>query len=161
MIRKNFVGDSGSIDHSHTRCSLPASSLAGIAVLLFAVCSSLTAATLPSGFSETQIAGGLSSPTAMEIAADGRIFVCLQGGQLRVIKNGALLPAPFLSLTVDSAGERGLLGIAFDPNFSSNNFVYVYYTVPGTLATTGSAVSLPTATLRWPGVNSYFSISII
>ena len=134
MIRKNFVGDSGSIDHSHTCCSLPASSLAGIAVLLFAVCSSLTAATLPSGFSETQIAGGLSSPTAMEIAADGRIFVCLQGGQLRVIKNGALLPAPFLSLTVDSAGERGLLGIAFDPNFSSNNFVYVYYTVPGTLA---------------------------
>src|SRR5256884_3323215 len=134
MIRKNFVGDSGSIDHSHTRCSLPASSLAGIAVLLFAVCSSLTAATLPSGFSETQIAGGLSSPTAMEIAADGRIFVCLQGGQLRVIKNGVLLATPFVSLTVDSAGERCLLGVAFDPNFSSNNFVYVYYTVPGTLA---------------------------
>lgn len=85
------------------------------------------AATLPAGFTETQI-GGLSSPTAMDIAPDGRIFVCLQGGQLRVIKNGALLPTPFLSLTVDSSGERGLLGVAFDPNFQSNNFIYVYYT---------------------------------
>lgn len=89
---------------------------------------SIAAATLPSGFTETQISG-LSGPTAMEIALDGRIFVCLQGGQLRVIKNGALLPTPFLSLTVDSSGERGLLGVAFDPNFQSNNFVYVYYTV--------------------------------
>src|ERR1051325_3417708 len=93
--------------------------------------SSLTAATLPAGFAETQIAGGLSSPTAMEIAPDGRIFVCLQTGQLRVIKNGSLLATPFVSLTVDSNGERGLLGITFDPNFATNPFVYVYYTVPG------------------------------
>jgi glucose/arabinose dehydrogenase len=66
----------------------------------------------------------------MAIAPDGRIFVCQQGGALRVIKNGALLPAPFVTLTVDPAGERGLLGIAFDPNFAGNNFLYVYYTVP-------------------------------
>ena len=91
--------------------------------------SSASAATLPGGFTETQISG-LSSPTAMDIAPDGRLFVCLQGGQLRVIKNGALLPTPFLSVDVDSSGERGLLGIAFDPGFASNNFVYVYYTVP-------------------------------
>ena len=89
------------------------------------------AATLPSGFTETQI-GGLSGPTAMDIAPDGRIFVCLQGGQLRVIKNGLLLPTPFLTLTVDSSGERGLLGVAFDPNFQSNNFIYVYYTATTT-----------------------------
>ena len=90
---------------------------------------SVWAATLPEGFTETQISG-LSSPTAMAIAPDGRIFVCQQGGALRVIKNGALLPAPFMTLSVDPAGERGLLGIAFDPNFASNNFLYVYYTVP-------------------------------
>jgi glucose/arabinose dehydrogenase len=90
---------------------------------------SLRAATLPAGFTETLVAGGLSNPTAMEIAPDGRVFVCLQGGQLRVIKNGALLPAPFLTVTTDSSGERGLLGIAFDPNFGTNNFIYVYYTV--------------------------------
>lgn len=69
----------------------------------------------------------------MEIAPDGRIFVCEQGGRLRVIKNGALLATPFLTLNVDSSGERGLLGIAFDPSFGVlNNFVYVYYTVPST-----------------------------
>lgn len=65
----------------------------------------------------------------MEIAPDGRIFVCQQGGSLRVIKNGALLSTPFLTLSVDANGERGLLGIAFDPNFATNNFLYVYYTV--------------------------------
>ena len=65
----------------------------------------------------------------MEIAPDGRIFVCQQGGSLRVIKDGALLSTPFLTLSVDASGERGLLGIAFDPNFASNNFIYVYYTV--------------------------------
>ncbi len=51
----------------------------------------------------------------MAVAPDGRIFVCEQAGQLRVIKNGALLSTPFLTVTVDSAGERGLLGVAFDP----------------------------------------------
>ena len=70
----------------------------------------------------------------MDFAPDGRLFVCLQGGQLRVIKNGALLGTPFMTLNVDPSGERGLLGVAFDPNFSSNNFIYVYYTVPGSPA---------------------------
>ena len=88
----------------------------------------LYAATLPAGFTETLVANGLANPTAMAFAPDGRLFVCLQGGQLRVIKNGALLPTPFLTVNVDSSGERGLLGVAFDPNFSTNGFVYVYYT---------------------------------
>jgi glucose/arabinose dehydrogenase len=90
--------------------------------------SSASAATLPTGFTETQVAAGLNSPTAMAFAPDGRLFVCLQGGQLRVIKNGALLSTPFLTVTVNSSGERGLLGVAFDPNFASNHYVYVYYT---------------------------------
>ena len=90
--------------------------------------SARTAATLPAGFSETIVAGGLASPTAMAFAPDGRIFVGEQSGTLRVIKNGALLPTPFLSLTVSSSGERGLLGVAFDPDFALNHFVYVYYT---------------------------------
>jgi glucose/arabinose dehydrogenase len=85
-------------------------------------------ATLPAGFAETLIASGLDSPTAMSFAPDGRLFVCEQGGRLRVIRNGALLGTPFLTVGVDSAGERGLLGVAFDPNFATNRFVYVYYT---------------------------------
>src|SRR5437667_6201322 len=94
--------------------------------------SSGEAATLPAGFTETQIALNLTSPTAMAFAPDGRLFVCLQGGALRVIKAGALLATPFLTVSVDSSGERGLLGVAFDPDFATNQFVYVYYTTPTT-----------------------------
>ena len=84
----------------------------------------------------------------MAFAPDGRLFVTEQGGALRVVKNGALLRTPFARLTVDSAGERGLLGMAFDPDFAANRFVYVYYTVPGPRPTTGSAGSRRTATWR-------------
>src|SRR6266566_7508048 len=100
-----------------------------IAALLAFVSSRATAATLPPGFTEAQVGSNLSgSPTAMAFAPDERLFVCQQGGQLRVIKNGALLPTPFLAVTVDSSGERALLGVAFDPGFSANHFVYIYYT---------------------------------
>ncbi|HEY9401985.1 MAG TPA: PQQ-dependent sugar dehydrogenase [Pyrinomonadaceae bacterium] len=83
---------------------------------------------MPAGFTDTLIASNLTNATAMAIAPDGRIFVCLQGGALRVVKNGALLPTPFLTVSVNAQGERGLLGVAFDPNFNTNGFVYVYYT---------------------------------
>ena len=112
---------------------------------------SINAATVPTGFTDSTVVTGLNNPTAMALAPDGRIFVCEQGGRLRVIKNGALLPTPFVTLTVDSAGERGLLGIAFDPNFVSNQLVYVYYTVP-TPAQIVSAASSRTATSRSPAV---------
>ena len=97
-------------------------------LLLFGLVAEPAAAVLPSGFSESLVASGISNPTAMAFAPDGRLFVCQQGGQLRVIKDGTLLPAPFVSLTVNASGERGLLGVAFDPNFAVNHFVYVYYT---------------------------------
>jgi len=93
--------------------------------------SSVEATTLPPGFSETIVASGITNPTAMAIAPDGRLFVCEQGGSLRVIKNGSLLAAPFLTVTTDSQGERGLLGVAFDPDFPATPRLYVYYTVPG------------------------------
>src|SRR5437660_1060384 len=89
---------------------------------------------LPPGFSDTVVATGLSAPTTMAEAPDGRIFVCEQGGTLRVIRGGQLLAAPFVSLNVDSTNERGLLGVALDPNFANNSYVYVYYTVPGSPA---------------------------
>jgi len=93
-----------------------------------AVGNSQASATVPSGFVEESVASALSRPTAMAFAPDGRLFVTLQDGQLRVIKNGALLPTPFLTVTTTGSGERGLLGLAFDPNFATNRFVYVYYT---------------------------------
>ena len=95
---------------------------------LLASATALVAATVPSGFSHSQVGGTLASPTAFAIAPDGRVFVCEQGGRLRVIKAGTLLTTPFLTVTVDSVGERGLLGVAFDPAFATNHYVYVYYT---------------------------------
>src|SRR5215471_15480338 len=94
---------------------------------------SINAATLPAGFTESQWGSAMPGPaTSMAFAPDGRLFVCLQSGQVRVInKDGVLLANPFVTLSVDSNGERGLLGVAFDPNFASNHFVYLYYTVPG------------------------------
>ena len=89
---------------------------ARLCFLLLLVPPFINAATLPAGFTETAISG-LSNPTAMEIAPDGRIFVCQQGGSLRVIKNGALLPAPFITLSVDSTGERGLAWHRFRSKF--------------------------------------------
>jgi glucose/arabinose dehydrogenase len=93
-----------------------------------------------SGFTEGVLASlGTSADagggwTAMAFAPDGRLFVCEQGGRLRVVKNGALLPAPFMTLTVNNSGERGLLGIAFHPAFATTDpYVYVYYTVPSPL----------------------------
>src|ERR1700686_4361825 len=97
---------------------------------------SLTAATLPAGFTESQWGSDMSgAPTAMAFAPDGRLFVCLQDGHLRGIdKNGELLARWFRPLSVDWNGERCLLGVAFDPNFASNHYVYVYHTVPGSTA---------------------------
>ncbi len=86
------------------------------------------AQTFPSGFARVQVGSAISSPTVMAFAPDGRIFVAQQGGALRVIKNNALLATPFVSLTVNSNGERGLIGIALDPDFATNNFIYLYYT---------------------------------
>ncbi|MBX9581362.1 MAG: PQQ-dependent sugar dehydrogenase, partial [Gemmataceae bacterium] len=90
----------------------------------------VTPVTLPPGFAESVFAAGLTAPTAMAVAPDGRVFVAEQGGTLRVVRNGAALPAPFVSLAVDARGERGLVGVALDPAFPTNGFVYVYYTVP-------------------------------
>jgi glucose/arabinose dehydrogenase len=102
-----------------------------VLVLTFALGWGVYPAVLLPGFTETQIASGLSSPTALTVAPDGRVFITEQGGQLRVVAGGSLLVTPALSLSVDSSGERGLIGVTLDPNFSSNNFIYLQYTVPG------------------------------
>jgi len=86
------------------------------------------AATLPEGFAETRLATGLDQPTAISMSPDGRLFVCEKKGRLRIIKNDALLPAPFLQVEVYPNGERGLLGVTFDPDFEHNGYIYIYYT---------------------------------
>jgi glucose/arabinose dehydrogenase len=99
-----------------------------VAVLSVAGEPRLVAQDFPPGFSAELVASGLSRPTAMAFAPDGRIFVAEQGGKLRVIKDGGLLPDPFVTVKTTDVGERGLLGVAFDPDFDTNQLVYVYYT---------------------------------
>ncbi|MBL8163016.1 MAG: PQQ-dependent sugar dehydrogenase [Anaerolineae bacterium] len=86
-------------------------------------------ADLPPNFQVELIAQGMTAPTAMAFAPDGRLFVTEQGGNVRIITaDGTLLSSPFLTLNVNAVGERGLLGIAFDPDFATNNYLYLYYT---------------------------------
>jgi len=81
-------------------------------------------------FADVLVASGFTNPTQMAFSPDGRLFVLEAAGNVRVIKNGTLLPTPFLTLNVSTAGERGVLGIAFDPDFDDNQYVYIYYTSP-------------------------------
>ena len=85
---------------------------------------------LPAGFHETVVAGGLGSVTAMDVLPDGRVLVSAQTGTLEVVPASGGAGTTALTLTVDSDGERGLLGVAHDPKFASNHFIYVYHTVP-------------------------------
>ncbi|HEV2668690.1 MAG TPA: PQQ-dependent sugar dehydrogenase, partial [Blastocatellia bacterium] len=79
---------------------------------------------------EDALVTNVGSPTAIAFTPDGRLLITTQGGQLRIFQNGNLLGAPALDLTsrVCSNSERGLLGVAVDPDFTSNNFIYLYYT---------------------------------
>jgi glucose/arabinose dehydrogenase len=86
------------------------------------------AAVFPSPFYESKVAPGLTSPTALAVAPDGRVFIALQSGVIRVVRNDTLLERPFDSVAADTYGERGLLGIALDTGFGSNGRVYLYYT---------------------------------
>jgi glucose/arabinose dehydrogenase len=104
-----------------------------VAVLAFPANSARGAPTLPPNFARSQVVGGLAGPTAMEFAPDGRLFVAEQRGTLRVVEaDGTLVTFLNISDRVDSVGERGLLGVALDPAFSNNDYVYLNYTQKAT-----------------------------
>jgi glucose/arabinose dehydrogenase len=75
---------------------------------------------------------GLDSPLAVVNADDGsnRLFVVEQGGTIRIVKDGALLPQPFLDVSseISAGGEQGLLGLAFHPNYPTDPRFFVNYT---------------------------------
>ena len=89
----------------------------------------------PSGIDALQltlqpVASGLTAPVFLTApGGDPRLFVLERSGRIRVVATGALLPTPFLDITdrVNFTGERGLLGMAFHPQFATNGFFYVYY----------------------------------
>ena len=103
--------------------------LLAVVVTLLAAPGPATAATVPAGFDD-QLVATLGDPTALAWTPDGRMLIAVKGGAVRVYKNGALLSTPAINLYTSTCGdsERGLLGVAVDPNFTTNHFVYVYYT---------------------------------
>ncbi|MBM4407412.1 MAG: glucose dehydrogenase [Chloroflexi bacterium] len=86
----------------------------------------------PPTISLEQVVGGLSKPIGIANAGDGsgRLFVLEQAGRIRVVADGVLLAEPFLTISslVTSGGERGLLGLAFHPDYSTNGRFFVNYT---------------------------------
>lgn len=77
------------------------------------------------------IADGFSNPLEIKHAGDDRLFIVEQGGQIKILNpDGSINPTPFLNISslVSSGGERGLLGLAFHPNYTNNGFFYLNYT---------------------------------
>ncbi|MBN1810690.1 MAG: PQQ-dependent sugar dehydrogenase [Anaerolineae bacterium] len=78
------------------------------------------------------VASGFNQPVQVTHAGDGsnRLFVVEQPGRIKVIQGGSVLSTPFLDITslVYYGGERGLLGVAFHPDYESNGYFYVNYT---------------------------------
>jgi glucose/arabinose dehydrogenase len=105
------------------------------AALVAALClpvvaaTSASASTVPAGF-EDQLVAKVGGPTAIAFTPDGRILVTSHFGQLYVIQNGSLVSTPAIDLSarICDDKERGLLGVAVDPQFASNHSIYLYYT---------------------------------
>jgi hypothetical protein len=115
------------------------------------------------------VVSGLASPVYLTAPpGDARLFVVEQAGRIRVVRNGAVLPTPFLDISarVLSGGERGLLSMAFDPRYATNGYFFVYFTdrngdiaierygsTPG--ADVASATGTPVITIPHPGYSNH------
>ena len=87
------------------------------------------------------VAAGLRAPWAVDIAPDGRLFVTERPGRVRVVQlgpGGGLRAEPWATVPASTStdGEKGLLGIAVDPEFARNGFVYLYYSYAGPIGAT-------------------------
>ncbi|MBK1879082.1 PQQ-dependent sugar dehydrogenase [Pelagicoccus mobilis] len=82
---------------------------------------------LPEGFIEETVVPEISAATAFSFLPDGRILLCEQKGRILVHQDGKLLPEPLLELEVDHYWERGIIGLAIDPDFENEPWIYVFY----------------------------------
>ncbi len=90
-----------------------------------------------------EVASGLTQPLFVGAPrGDSRLFIVEKTGQIKILQNGSVLPTPFLNVSsiINTSSERGLLGLAFDPNFATNGHVYVNLTGNNTGSTAGYAV---------------------
>lgn len=120
---------------------------------------------VPSGFTETLLASGLSRPVALVALPDGRLLIGEQySGDIKIFKNGGVLPTPFATVSpvYTSNNESGLLGLCIDPDFATNGYVYVFVTQSSTVqrilrytasGDTGSNATLMVDNLPTRGIN--------
>ena len=106
--------------------------LAAVVVCVAVVLGSVSpagATNFPTGFSDDVVASGLTEPTAISFFPDGRMAIAQKSGVVRLVKNGALQPTPLIDIEdrVNDYWDRGLIGIAVDPSFASNPYVYLLY----------------------------------
>jgi glucose/arabinose dehydrogenase len=95
---------------------------------LLTLASLARAGTPIAGFDDTQVVGSLSTPTAIAFLPDGRLLVTEKGGALKLVTSG--VASTLVNVPVCGTSEMGLLGIAIDPSFASNGFIYLYRTNP-------------------------------
>jgi aldose sugar dehydrogenase len=85
--------------------------------------------TLPAGTSIQTVLPNMNQPVALAFDPNGRLFYTERAtGRVRLFESGALQPSAVITFAVNASGERGLLGLAIDPNFNANRYIYVYYT---------------------------------
>lgn len=87
-----------------------------------------SASPVPPGFAHTVLASGLANPTVLAFAPGGDLYIGEQAGTVLIFRNGHVLSPPVVTLPTDSRSEMGLLGLALDPSFASNGYMYVSYT---------------------------------
>ncbi|MDQ6693450.1 MAG: PQQ-dependent sugar dehydrogenase [Chloroflexota bacterium] len=88
----------------------------------------VTTEPLPAGAHVDTLLTNMNKPIALAFDPDGRLFYTEKSGDVRLFQGGVLQSTPVIHFDADSSGERGLLGIAIDPNFRQNHYIYIYYT---------------------------------
>jgi hypothetical protein len=124
--------------------------VAMLALALGAIEEPARAGTLPQGFSESVVFGGVANPTAIRFANDGRVFVAEKSGLIKVFDNEQDQTATVfadLRSNVHDFWDRGMLGMAVHPSFPASPYVYVLYTydapIGGSPPTWGDACANP------------------
>jgi len=115
----------------------------GVLALAVATFSTVPAAVVwPPGFDEETVAEGIDKPTAFAYAPDGRLFIAEKAGRVRIVgAAGELLATPFATVSVNTNNDRGLIGLAVDPDFLVNHYIYLAYTTDIVPAAPANALS--------------------
>lgn len=96
-----------------------------------ALLAAVVTASPATAFTSSRVVSGLTRPVAFALAPDGRVFICEQGGALRVVRDGRLLARAAVHVHVEDSGEQGLLGVAVDRDFTRTQRLFLVYTPLG------------------------------